>query len=580
MKKANITYQLKLLQQTSSFILWAIFWCIVPFSRSLYFQDPFYTPKLIFCFLGIMATCLLLRGESFQVPVVNKPKVFFALLIFTCLYLLLYLPSDPSFLFYFLMVVASVLLNVTLIKKNGQKFWSQISLAVFFGSLICSLFSIGQIWHSFFNPKHLESSRAIGVYAVFFGNINIFAQYLALSLPFSIYLLSSSNRLKEISVFSIGIIIMLLILSVTYCRSAILSVALCLLFASYLFKNKRVIFITLFSILIVGTTLIAPSFPLKNKKLQKTKISSIQARFEHYKHSIRMVEINPLGFGIGKYAFNTFPFRFEGVAGYRKRYNERSPHSEYLKAAVEGGVFIFILYLLGSACFLLKSVKFAWGRRNDEGFIAISLVLTLFIEMNLQFPFEMVHPLLILALLMSYVIYNSQISLRKFQPPHPLIAVLIFFGVISSIVVFSHSSRKLDYYFGDFTTKMCSYQLMDWRRCLSFSQAIEKSHPGESNHILRSLLYYNPFNVHIVNEKVIRQKLLGEEANSCLGFSVQKIIYNGQSLLPEEPFSSCDPPPVTKTGVLASIKQWLIESQIEVHPRYKHLLDLVGSKEF
>lgn len=557
-------------------LIWILIWIISPLLYSNYFVDPMYSLRDWACISATLtiAPFGFVFLKKFRFPVFGVWEKFLTLSIICLLFCLsFFLPSDLSFLAYLLFVVVVGFIVFNQMEKGEHWFFRRLSVIILIATILMLIISYSQLIYSFIDKSFAEQNKNLGVFSVYFGNINIFSQFISLTIPFQLYLWFSKSKPYE-KICLISLIGSVTIISFTFCRSAILGSTLSLLLFFLYYRRLKSFFLIVLPYTIFVNLVVSPLITPNYTERSKSKVSTIFIRLALIESGLKASKDFPFGMGLGKYAFNSTPYRYKEPLVMKPDYNERSPHFEPIKWLTEMGVLGLLIAVISISIIFLKLFWKLRTKFKVDDLLITCIILVLSIEALTQFPLEMIHPLTALGICLGY--YFHRISGSKHKKATLIICATTFIiGLsISMMHFFSiHNIKQIDRSLPDIQSLGCKYRLVDWRRCLDFSKSILRENPEKSNTILNTLIYNNPFNTFLINEVSFRQRLSGKQKLSCDGAKIQREIYGGFSFFGDSFWQGCDiSNPNMEYHVLTYLNSWVKDSDIKIHPIYESAL--------
>ena len=185
-----------------------------------------------------------------------------------------------------------------------------------------------------------------GQFGATLGNPNFLGEYLGLSIIIQIFSLNKKrSSYKKLKI--IFLLLSLVVIYITHCRSALLALMIALIFTylglikKYWKKSFLIMSILAFLIFVTSSLSEKPFFPIKS--------GSNKARFIRYVNSLYMVKDRPFfGFGPDKFLSAYLPFKekYKNDPEISQNVLEKNLHSTYLEIMVEYG-HLFLDLLLG-----------------------------------------------------------------------------------------------------------------------------------------------------------------------------------------------------------------------------------------
>lgn len=414
---------------------------IVPLICSKYFQDHFTVIKWHSVHVVAFATFfLLVLSKKVRLPRFSGHELVLVigLIIFSFINLFVHRPLDyhgallDRLAFLALFIVFYNLFYTREIKF--QNFFPVIFLATFLVEIyaVLEMFQIYELY-----PYAIKRASS------FFGNNNMVAQFLGISIVCQVYYLfrpqaakllapkveqetkkkgkKRKKKLPEKTIwqrinYKYVAVLCLFIFTCGYlnylsCRSVILASVFSLGFLLYRYQAHKKWKKTLG----VGVAILFMCYAIYQVRLWKalpavkaegnliTKLStelsgekdhserSMSIRLGLWWGSLKMFLDNPLGVGTSNYSFNFLPYQRGTYAKPMERVLYSTPHNEYVRYLVEDGI---LFWLMGAMFIFLIMRKFLreQGPRSDLGALIVGLSLYFLVESFFQFPFMNAFP--------------------------------------------------------------------------------------------------------------------------------------------------------------------------------------------
>jgi hypothetical protein len=407
-----------------------------------------YTKWLIYSLIAIVGLIWLLKEKNYYLPKCSKP---FWLTLFVVVFYKIsqcILGNHFTITHTILDLLTSVILIIVgynLFTKKVIKL-DDIAFGIFGMTLVFLLITI---WHVDLSPINFSRDKLAGN----FGNINIAAEFMGLSLVFQISTLIRKQIDNRFRIFlyalSIGTSIFLYYAS---SRSVFLAVgtSICVLF--FVNSISRINLIKFLGSLCVIAILLGTYGILQNGYLKLgnaqlipdlEKNVSTYTRYQLLLATVDLIQHNPLGIGTGEFEFAIMPYVHKMMPEFNENVIPHAPHNEYLRLVVEQGIpFSIILFVLMGLLIYDNRMKFKKLFQKNPvipAFLTFWLVQCVF-----QFPFSNAFSVLILASILSYIFhefYNSKLDRINIRISY--LSGIIF---VSSVMMFSLTILTSEYF--------------------------------------------------------------------------------------------------------------------------------------
>lgn len=516
---------------------------LIPLSVSGFFYGFFTTLKWQEIYISaLLGTFILIYQNRFFVPVFSK-KINYLIAALVGVLFLNYFLHDVYFLSEITLhrlAFIFILFSSYSLYKYDDRFFSTISCLITFSFLAylgAYLFWIFRNELSFFEGEVTEIQQTL---AFTFGNINMTAQFVGISLLFSVYnvFFQQNKYVKSLSFFvSVVCFGLLFILN---CRSITLALTLSVPFL-FLHRNGKRRIVSSTMAFLLGLTLLFEGNIIKlggeitNKifstnnstnnstsnpiNIEKYKITgdawkglSVLHRVGLWQATLAMTVDHPLGVGAGKFQFNSTPYKEkneilqkmkqeleqpkynEQYLYYHENYLERTPHNDYLLLLSEEGIIVFILGFL--ICVLLLSYV---PRKNffekHENILFLSYGIFIMVESFFQFPFSTAYPFFVTAVMvgggLQQFFGRNSLEIKSPILYSPFLACSLIYGIFTyGQYIISHKGGE-----PDLSAFACKMMPMNWKMCSAAAyDCLIDGQPEKAEEILLSQCKLFPHN--------------------------------------------------------------------------------------
>ena len=225
------------------------------------------------------------------------------------------------------------------------------------------------------DTSHLRSS---------FGQQNLLAAFVSFQMPFVLFGWADSRGKARLG-YGVAILIGMIVILASGCRSALLSCFACIgIFAVARRSRSQIMW---GSVVVVGSLLLMGfALALWQPELICTKWTNVGHRWEVWQASLRMLQSHPLGVGPGRFGDTNGAFLEMPRVGDYRRFDH--PHNEWLCLTVEHGLIVALL-VFGLLTFLLYKCYTARPQKlGAEHHLAMAILATVAIEGSCSFPFD------------------------------------------------------------------------------------------------------------------------------------------------------------------------------------------------
>lgn len=385
----------------------------------------YYSTKLALLFFTGGFAWLLIPGK------INLPKFPRPLLIslitligFQIFYHTYALKLDEFLFLFKFLSFAGLIFWVYSLNLNLEKIFSKVTYAVFAAAVIILAFGL----YEFYNTRIVGFSNDVSRSLATFGNVNMFAEFFVLSLPFVFHW----SRFKDKVPHFIKLAMLTLwIFFILYCKSRSAWIGLLLwllLFFRYKATARELFFIGL-AFFLYTANVYAPS---ESNNSVAVKGNSFNERLGLYEATLEMIKDNPWGIKVGRFMGEIEPYQMNSNIKPSEFTYFDQPHSEFLKWGAQFG-WVFIVAV---AVFLLAAVvqlsKWTLAKTN---LFFVQAFMVLLPQMLFQFPFENPASLLYLSVVMGLFFheYRSEKTIKVHWAYRPLLVVLFLLGTYNSL---------------------------------------------------------------------------------------------------------------------------------------------------
>jgi len=529
----------------SSFVVFfALF--TAPFAVLHKFLDPYSTIKWIIILFSFNLSIFLLlwNGKSLILPQLSQKALILVGSICFLIFFNTYLHNVPWFSFENMRRFTfwgAVLFFFNFFYSQKKEGLEKIEKCIFGASF---LFLTAAFTQYILRPQKLPYLT--------FGNINLSAEFIGFSLAFQFGNLVRSWKdsrdsffLEALSSVSIAYIYF------TSCRSIALSVILMVLFTLYLNKNFAVKVVKILAATLIIIMFIKAALFLLHSDIIPQNEKSFLIRWLLYADTLKMIEENPFGVGVGQFEFASIPY----VANLFPEFNERilflSPHDEFLHFLAEDGIplslLFFSLALVLTLSFWEKTKKILSSHPEFSYFSIILLIQSLF-----QFPLIDPLPYVMTALMLGYFFSLKKEGIVIYELRFPLRLVLLGANLLSFIAFTTYFSAK--YVSLNFRTNQnlnkiaCSFGNRNWMSCLNVGASYLNNHQYEKAGFYASrTLEWQPLNYHGMKLLGIIEFYQGNRKKACRLFEHYDSFFQNQSSLHKALNKVCSPISRNKT---------------------------------
>lgn len=396
---------------------------IIPVAWWTRLNANYYSTKLTLLFLAGAFAWLVIPNKIILPKFPKAMLVSLLVIIFFQVAKHTYTFSLDDFLhiFKFLSFSALVLwfysLNLSL-----EKVYKKTTYAVF----LVTAFILTVSFYELYKFRIVNLSLALDLLSTF-GNINMFAEFLVLTVPFLFHWTRHKDKVPEwlkLVLFSFWIFFIL------YCRSrsAWVGLAIWLIIQfRYKISKKELLYISLSFVLYLASMYA----PAHEHNIGEVKANNAAARLSLYEATYELIKDHPWGIKAGRYMGEIEPYQMDSAYRPSEFNYFDQPHSEFLKWGAQFG-WVF----LAAAGVFFFSIIFQlckWFLSKEKSYFIESFVVLL-PQILFQFPFENPASLLYLSLVFAlfFMEYASDKTINVHFSYRPIAYILFLAGIYSA----------------------------------------------------------------------------------------------------------------------------------------------------
>lgn len=248
-----------------------------------------------------------------------------------------------------------------------------------------------------------------------FGNINIAAEFIGISLILQLSTLFTKQSNKSLTMFLYGLsLLTVLYLYFASSRSVLiaLTISFCVLLAFKATSRFKILkWLSLVSVIccfVIGIGM----YLKKDHNTQQTawipdlqKSVSTNTRYELVKATLQMIRNNPWGVGPGEFEFAIMPYLHKMMPEFNENVIPHAPHNEYLRLLAEEGIPFTLMLVVLMAVFFYERRKNVATACQQYPLIA-SFFAFWIIQSAFQFPFTNGFSFLVFSVMLAFALYN------------------------------------------------------------------------------------------------------------------------------------------------------------------------------
>jgi hypothetical protein len=412
--------------------------------------------------------------------------------------------------------------------------FEEIQDSLKYGILALVLFILSVSFYEFYQFRIVKMSTELGLISTF-GNINMFAEFLVLTLPFIFFWTKKQDKIPnwfKLLLFSCWLFF------IFYCRSrsAWIGAGLWLVLqAFYGFKKKEIAYI----VLAFGMYFVSIYAPSVKNKIAEIKDYNVVARRALIEATAYMIKDNPLGIAPGRFMSDILPYQMETEVKPTEFSYYDQPHSELFKWPAQfGWVFslISLVFLLTTAFICLR-----WLIAKKEAFLVTSFAVLL-PQLLFQFPFENPASLLYLSLVLAvfFSVYKSE-AIFNITSWMRVVFVVLFLAGLYNTWGFNYSiyhestiprTEKI--------VKACEYYPINFKTChAKLAYFIDNKMPERFVSDYLKDLEKQPMAVDYLRLMPTYYSLVNNNKKTCQSLFLYKVIFPNQTVFDNNYYVKC-----------------------------------------
>lgn len=393
-----------------------------------------------------------------------------------------------------------------------------------------------------------------------FGNVNMAAQFMGISLLFSTYtgLVQKNDLIRYGGWGIVGICFIALYL--LNCRSITLALTFSLPVLFFFVSQKKRRWIATMTLMLIFMGLLvshnfsvhfsatsqfqdgqaSSNLSLINKAKGKT--LSVEQRLGVWQATISMIQDHPLGVGADKFHYAVTPYKEKnsilskfkldfGYPGFYEENIEKTAHNDYLNTLAEEGILFFAL-LLALLIQMIRERRRSIPWRSSAVYIVISYGIFIGVEAFFQFPASTPYPFFVTAIMTGVFLYQlygkESISVHKgfLMPVLPLFLVA-YGGVSYAQYVLSVYPNSTDH-----LIRACEITPLNGRVCMRAANVcMREKNFKKAEEILLGQCNLFPHNFFAQRGLIRLYYLAGDEQKSCDYARLYNSLFNNNSTL-------------------------------------------------
>lgn len=492
----------------------------------------YYSTKTALLFFTGAFAWLLIPGKI-KLPKFSKPMLIsLATIIGLQIIYHTYALRLDEFLFLFkFLSFAALVFWVYSQNLNLEKIFSKLTYVVFAAAITILGFALFEFYNTRIVGFSADVSRALAT----FGNVNMFAEFFVLSLPFIFQWSRFKDKVPQVLKLCM---LTLWVFFILYCksRSAWLGLLLWILvFFRYKATPRELIFIGL-AFFLYAANVYAPS---EVNDSVAVKGNSFNERLGLYEATLEMIKDNPWGIKVGRFMGEIEPYQMNSNIKPSEFTYFDQPHSEFLKWAAQFGW----LFSVAVAVFLLTVVvqlsKWAWAKTN---LYFVQAFLVLLPQMAFQFPFENPASLLYLSVVVG-LFFNEYKTEKEFKITwayRPLLMALFMAGTYSSLAFLNSVYQESTNPKTEGIVTACQYYPINVKAChAKYGYYLEKKQYDRFAAEFKEDFMKEPFFVDYLRLLPTYFSLKQNNKKTCEALYVYKTIFPTQVAFDNKYYENC-----------------------------------------
>ncbi len=512
------------------FILFGIF--LVPLVWSKYLNANYVSAKFFLVYF-ISALSLLVSSRKLILPKLPK-TLMYSFILLGALHAISPAVSQSWLHFYYIFKFLSFIFLAYFfytIPIDLDFFLKKYDFIIVIVATFILVFAFNDFYIYRFEKLDTQSGFLLGS----FGNVNMLAEFLILSLPLIHFWLRIKTSIHK--AFK-AIIFLGWIFFICYCRSrsAWLGLGMWTLWAlSHKKFGMREALLLLLGITLYHISFLAPSI---EAIATLAKQDSFSQRLHLYQSTLRLIKDYPIGVGVGQFITEIIPYLVDSEFRPMEYVFFDQPHSEILKWAVQFGWIGFFLPTIILVSLFIQALKV-------KNFFLTSSFLVLLPQIGFQFPFENPASLVYLAFLFAFCLQGFGVA-KEFLLPlkkRMIFFIFSFVGVAHSLAyvssIFFETSHNNNI---DLVLYSCDVYPINVNACFNRNHflMVNNNYVQTRLSISQSLRQF-PFHAGLLRLFPIYLKNSFNDKSSCEGVLMYNSIFMDQKFFSKEVIESCNP---------------------------------------
>ena len=492
----------------------------------------YYSTKLALLFFTGGFAWLLIPGK------INWPKFPRPMLIslvtvvgFQIFYHTYALKLDEFLFLFKFLSFAGLVFWVYSLNLDLEKIFAKLTYAV----LAAGVIILGFVLYEFYNTRIAGFSNDVSRTLGTFGNVNMFAEFFVLSLPFIFHWSRFKDKVPHLLKLAM---VTAWIFFILYCKSRSAWIGLLLwllLFFRYKATARELLFIGLAFILYTANVYV----PSESNNSVAVKSTSFNERLGLYEATLEMIKDNPWGIKVGRFMGEIESYQMNSSIKPSEFTYFDQPHSEFLKWGAQFG-WVFIVAV---GAFLLVTViqlfKWAFGNKN---LFFVQAFIVLLPQMLFQFPFENPASLLYLSVVVGLFFHEfaTEKTFKLHWGYRPLLVLLFLAGTYNSLAFLNSVYQESTLPRTEAIVAACEYYPINVKTChAKYGYYLEKKQFSRFTADFKEDFMKEPFFVDYLRLLPTYYSLQQNNKKTCEALFLYKTIFPEQVAFDGKYYENC-----------------------------------------
>lgn len=434
---------------------------IIPMAWWTRLNANYYSTKLTLLFFAGALAWLAIPSK---ISLLKLPKVMFVSLMVIILYQIGYhtytLRLDDFLYLSKFLSFSALVVWVYAYNKNLEDIYKKSTYLIF---LTASMI-LGISLYELYNRRIIDLSTDVRTTLSTFGNVNMFAEFLVLSLPFIFHWSRYKDKIPN---FLKLVFLSMWTFFTLYCNSRSAWIGLVLwifVFLRYKISKKETLAIGIAFLCYAAFLFLPANLTSGNNGSDVDKMNSKSIRIALYEATFELIKDNPWGIEVGRFMGEIEPYQMNSQIKPTEFNYYDQPHSEILKWGSQFGWLFLAVALVFIFSIVLKLGPWFFHSKNS---FFVESFMVLLPQMVFQFPFENPASLVYLSVVFGLFFreYAIEKSLNISIIFRPLLFILFLAGLYSGAGFVNSVYQESTFPRNESIISACEYYPINIKAC-------------------------------------------------------------------------------------------------------------------